>query len=302
LKSYSSESRGVLLKLREAKGLLQLHNVDVSGRVRSEIEDARYVEATIRKLFDVEVKNLDMLEVGPGQLMLQMSYFSKNNRVIGIDSDILVRGFRPFAYISMALKNGGLRTIKTLARKFMGFDRKYARELLRQLNLKRLPPLTVREMDVCKMSFRNESFDFVYSRGVFHHLNNPIEAIEEVARILRPGGVVYITIHPYTSLTGCLSPDVFSQKFEPQQCWPHLRPSLQGRIAGPNVFLNKLRLDDWRKLVSSRMPSAQYIIRPGDDYAEAAAQKLQAQGELLEYSLEELCAGEFDVVWRKPQK
>ena len=300
MKSYSSESRGFLLKLREAKSLLRLHNVDAPGRVRTEIEDAKHVEATVRKFFAVELKNLDMLEIGPGQLMLQMFYFSMNNRVIGIDSDVLVRGFRPFAYISMALKNGGLRTIKTLGRKLMGFDRKYGHELLRQLNLKRLPPLTLHEMDVCKMSFRNESFDFVYSRGVFHHLNNPIEAIEEVARILRPGGVVYITIHPYTSLTGCLSPDVFSQNFEQSQGWPHLRPALQGRIAGPNVFLNKLRLDDWRRLVSSRMPSAQYIVRPGDDYAVAAAQKLQAQGELLDYSLEELCAGEFDIVWRKP--
>ena len=300
MKSYSSRSGGILLKLREAKSLLQLHSVDTSSRVRNEIEDAKHVESTIRKLFTLELKDLDMLEIGPGQLLLQMSYFSIGNRITGIDSDVLVRGFRPLAYVSMAAKNGGLRTIKTLARKMMGFDRKYAAELRRQLNLKRLPPLTLREMDVRKMSFRNESFDFVYSRAVFHHLNNPIEAIEEVVRILRPGGVAYITIHPYTSVTGCLSPEVFANNLEQIQGWPHLRPALQGKVAGPNVFLNKLRLDDWRKLFSSRMPSAQFIVRPGEESAVTAAQKLQAQGELLDYSIEELCAGEFVTVWRKP--
>ena len=122
----------------------------------------------------------------------------------------------------------------------------------------------------------------------------------EVVRVLRPGGVAYFSIHPYTSQSGCLDPRVFTDRWREVEDWPHLRPQMKGKIDGPNVFLNKLRLKQWKELFTSRMESAQFTLIPGHESAVETAKKLQSQGELLEYSIEELTVGELIVIWKKP--
>ena len=64
-------------------------------------------------------------------------------------------------------------------------------------------------MDVSRMTFPDSSFDFVFSYSVFHHLPNPAQAFREVARVLRAGGVAYISFQLFTSATGCLDPRYF---------------------------------------------------------------------------------------------
>ena len=50
--------------------------------------------------------------------------------------------------------------------------------------------------DVCKMPFPNASFEFVYDRGCYHHLNSKQreEYGREVARILSPNGILHMLI------------------------------------------------------------------------------------------------------------
>src|SRR5713226_2202975 len=248
MRSYSSESRGFIGFLREAASLHRLHSKDISERVRVRIEDARRVEACVRERFGLELRDLDLLEIGPGQFLMQLTYFSIRNRVVGVDRDVIVRGFKLPGYAAMLKNNGARRTMKTIGRKLMGIDHGYASQLLRQLNLKRLPDLRVYPMDVCEMSFPGNSFDFIYSRSVFQHLPDPAGALDGIARALRPGGVAYISIHPFTSQTGCLDPKIYTDRRHEVQGWPHLRPDLQHRIEKPNVYLSKLRLEDWRRL------------------------------------------------------
>jgi SAM-dependent methyltransferase len=300
MRSYSSESRGFIGFLREAASLYRLHSKDISERVRVRIEDARRVDACVRERFGLELRDLDLLEIGPGQFLMQLTYFAIRNRVVGVDRDVIVRGFKPLGYAAMLKTNGARRTVKTIGRKLMGIDRGYAFQLLRQLNLKRLPDLTVYPMDVCEMSFPRNSFDFVYSRSVFQHLPDPTAALDGIARALRPGGVAYISIHPFTSQTGCLDPRIYTDRRHEVQGWPHLRSHLQHTIEKPNVYLSKLRLEDWRRLFASKMPGAEYILGPSDNSSLEAAKRLQSQGQLLEYLLEELLTGEFVAVWKKP--
>lgn len=48
--------------------------------------------------------------------------------------------------------------------------------------------------DALALPFRDDSFDFVYSSGVFEHLKDPKKAAEEIYRITKPGGRILIGI------------------------------------------------------------------------------------------------------------
>jgi ubiquinone/menaquinone biosynthesis C-methylase UbiE len=49
------------------------------------------------------------------------------------------------------------------------------------------------------LSFEDNSFDMVYSYGVLHHTPNPAKAIQEVHRVLKPGGRAIIMLyHKYS--------------------------------------------------------------------------------------------------------
>ena len=56
--------------------------------------------------------------------------------------------------------------------------------------------------DAEALPFADCSFDVVYSWGVLHHSPNTEQAINEVCRVLRPGGIVRIMIYHRNSLTG----------------------------------------------------------------------------------------------------
>lgn len=49
--------------------------------------------------------------------------------------------------------------------------------------------------DVEALSFRDDSFDFVYSYGVLHHLPNPEQGFRELVRVLKPGGGLAIYVY-----------------------------------------------------------------------------------------------------------
>src|SRR6267142_3032066 len=42
--------------------------------------------------------------------------------------------------------------------------------------------------DATHIPFKAASFDYVYSHGVLHHLDHPRRMVEELFRVLRPGG------------------------------------------------------------------------------------------------------------------
>ncbi len=44
--------------------------------------------------------------------------------------------------------------------------------------------------------FRDESFDLVFSDGVIHHTPDPKGAFRELARLVRPGGALYVWVYP----------------------------------------------------------------------------------------------------------
>lgn len=53
----------------------------------------------------------------------------------------------------------------------------------------------VRRSDATTLPFDDGSFDYVYSHGVLHHIDEPRRVVDEIFRVLRPGG--RFNIHVY---------------------------------------------------------------------------------------------------------
>jgi SAM-dependent methyltransferase len=252
----------------------------------------------------MELVGKKILEIGPGQQRIQMAYLSTRNEILGIDLDVIATGVNPLLYLKMWWSNGPIRTAKTAGRKLLGVDRNIKKELSRQLGVRPLPALTVKQMNVCDLTFRDSSFDFVYCRSVLQHVPKPESALGQITRVLREGGVYYASIHLYTSQMGHLDPRVFDpDKQSEVQGWPHLRPQLADTVR-PTAYLNRLRLPEWKSIFERAMPGVQFQLNSGANLPVIKGEvlALQSKGELPEYSVDELVYSELVAIWRKPQK
>jgi SAM-dependent methyltransferase len=62
--------------------------------------------------------------------------------------------------------------------------------------------ISYRVEDITNISFQNDSFDVVISCETIEHVPDPRKAVSELARIMRPGGTMYLTCPNYLNLTG----------------------------------------------------------------------------------------------------
>jgi SAM-dependent methyltransferase len=297
--SYSSQKTSLPALLREVMCLYRMHATAVPERVRACLAELGRVEAEIERRFSFPIHHRDVLDVGVGQLLPQARYFSRRNRVVGIDFDVIAQGPNPLPYLRMLARNGPRRTAKTILRKLGGVDRRFRSEMELQLGARTAPRLPVLHMDVCDMRLPDATFDFVHCFSVVHSLPDPGRALGEIARVLRPGGVAYLSFHLYTSETGSLDPRLFTSRRSEIQPWSHLRPCLAGEVR-PNAFLNRLRLARWRAVFEEHMPGAALVLTPSSRAGgEEDARRLQERGELGGYSFEELLTHRVEVFWRK---
>lgn len=62
----------------------------------------------------------------------------------------------------------------------------------------------VRQGDGTAIPFPAEGFDYVYSHGVLHHVDQPRKVVEEIFRVLRPGGRFNVHVYAFWSCTHLL--------------------------------------------------------------------------------------------------
>ncbi len=65
-------------------------------------------------------------------------------------------------------------------------------EALRQRNTD--PRITARQGDACALPFAEKQFDRALSMLVLHFVSDPVQAVREMRRVVRPGGVVAATV------------------------------------------------------------------------------------------------------------
>jgi len=58
----------------------------------------------------------------------------------------------------------------------------------------------VHDLDVTPYPFKNNSIDEVHLYHVLEHLHEPIKKVEEIHRILKPGGLLYLRVPHFSSV------------------------------------------------------------------------------------------------------
>jgi SAM-dependent methyltransferase len=297
--SYTSMHMGVVARCRE---LFSLARVALGSQSEGAVRTVRWVGEAKRLIFErtnVRIGHSKILEIGPGQQLRHMRCLAVDNDVVGIDTDPIRQSLRVSEILEMARSSPWMRTIKSLGRAALRQDARFKAAMARELGVDRFPELSVLRMSATKMTFADGSFDLVLSCSVLEHIDDSRAALEEVVRVLRPGGVAFISLHLYTSHSGQHDPKIFAQGRPVAPLWPHLRPE-HAHSVGSSAFLNRMRLDDWRKLFGSVMPGVEFVYERDEDDLAVHLAGLRTAGELPEFTDEELLTVNLVALWKKP--
>ena len=126
--------------------------------IKIEIKDAQKTISQINK-FCSQKKGDFFLELGCGPAFYCQEYIKKGMNVVGID----------FSFTALRGAEKLFKKSKLLNFLLVGGD-------------------------VCKMPFKDNSFDLIYGGGVIEHFKDTKSAIKEIHRVLKPDGIVFNTV------------------------------------------------------------------------------------------------------------
>jgi hypothetical protein len=87
------------------------------------VEETRSAVRKMEALLGIKFRNISVLDIGPGQFLIQAYILGLENKVTAMDLEIIPFGLSPIPYFRMLRTNGLFRTVKTIARKGLGTDR-----------------------------------------------------------------------------------------------------------------------------------------------------------------------------------
>ncbi len=221
--------------------------------VQNEIEYNKKLVETYQTISFDSIKSADVLEIGHGTIPCQgVLINSRCNSYTGIDVDLSLETF--FTDLVKLIKDQGIeRALKRYLRHIL-IDNKIKKKITRHIKDKKaFHNLNTISMDATATTFKNSSFDLIFSRAVFEHIDGVEKCVKEINRLLKKDGIAIIEIHLFPSLSGGHNvewqfPDTNPDKIIPP--WDHLR---EQKFIPPGVFLNKLKMEDYNKIFKSML-------------------------------------------------
>ena len=246
--SMSSQKISLYFRLLSSFNIFKAFKKGHLGGVDTALRDHLILLNAFKKYSDSDIETSRILDVGNGQNASQVVLFQADGaEVTGIDMEIPTYKMNLKLLLKVAKINGFERAIKSLIRHLL-FDKKYYKDLKEQYQKHfDLNTLDCRLMNAAKMEFADNTFDFAYSTWVFEHVDNVSESLKEVNRVLKPGGLAWIGIHLFPSLSGGHNIEWIDPENNPSDkvpVWDHLR---ENRFP-INTYLNKLTLDQYREI------------------------------------------------------
>lgn len=110
---------------------------------------------------------------------------------------------------------------------------------------------TIRQMDAEKLDFPDASFDFIWTWGVIHHSANTGRILEQMSRVLKPGGKATIMVYHRSFLYF----QIFTGLFRGILCGGFLKTrSLHElvQIYTDGAIARFYRPSEWRELIESK--------------------------------------------------
>jgi SAM-dependent methyltransferase len=278
--------RLVAYKFRNRDGFAKVHYDDFV-RIRTALERAWGGPTTGKTI----------LEIGCGQWRGNVALFSAlGHQVIGIDPELPPLNAREYAEI--ARQHGAQRVLKTWLTEKCLRPRFLARlEKLLGQSLRGPAPKLLR-IGGESIPLPDNSVDAVISNNVFEHIADVAAVTKEIRRVLRPGGIVYLNIHPFTAFSGghhlaTISHGGLRDGAPTIPPWDHLR---QNRFPS-GVYLNRMRLAQYRAVFDQYLDTVDWTLR-GPEAERFLTPEIE--NELAQYTREELLTGKIDYTGRKP--
>ena len=151
------------------------------------------------------VSALRILDLGcGGNAPMTILLSAAGGNVVGVDRSIGFRwglGFRPSRYVQYARTAGVTRALRKAAGELF-YDRVYYSHLAELTGLRLRDDVDLRPMDIQNLTLQQGEFDVVHSNATWEHIADVAAANRALAKCLAPGGVAYIEIHLFPSLSG----------------------------------------------------------------------------------------------------
>jgi SAM-dependent methyltransferase len=305
VKTYSTMHGSPLAFARDAWDLWRIRTKRLKEHAGNAAANAHHFDDELTAELGSGLAGKKVLIVGPGQTLREWWAFSTlGAEVTGIDLDVVPVGFDLPAYAALLRTNGPVRFAKTVGRKLLGIDRAFEHALALALGVPRLKPGRLIAADATNLPFASGAFDVVFSFSVFEHLDAPDAVMQEITRVLKPGGFASISVHLYASEGGCHDLRIFAGKREGIPLWAQLRPAHQHTVQ-ESCYLNKLRTADFERLFTQQWPGVRFALDhhqgARDGELRSALTGLRAAGELGGYTDTELLSVNLLARWKRPE-
>jgi SAM-dependent methyltransferase len=295
-------------RLKTVGALWRYHSQNVTNHAAHDYCNA-YLK-TVRDLgaFGIEtLRDKAVLDLGCGQRYpFSLLAAGAGARVVGLDVTSIEPRLSVAGIVRTSRRNGLLRAAKSAVRSVV-FDRRYYSELERLSGVSRKAADGVSfvwsDPAVGSYPLQSEQFDLVVSIAVLEHVRDVPLVAKEIARVLKPGGLLYAFVHNYYSLSGGHRLEwAYPDREAPTDIepWDHLR----SRRWPPDYYLNRLRSDEYRGYLEAGLTVLQLEGRDeahdaggyeGERYLVGAAAE-----ELRSYPRDLLLTRSWCIVARKP--